>query len=116
MAGSPDISNPKLVTSTKETAAAGTTLEITPGSSFLSTAATTPTDLSAAVSVVIMGLSREIINSWPGYMNESGGSVSDYINTAVHGQYDTDFPELTSKFEKFSIGSSSNNAALFWEI
>ena len=47
-------------------------------------------------------------------MNESGGSVSDYINTAIHGQYDTDFPELTSKFEKFSLGpSSNNNAALF---
>jgi len=45
------------------------------------------------------------------YMNESGGSMSDYINTAIHGQYDTDFPELTSKFEKFSIGSSNNNAA-----
>ena len=37
----------------------------------------------------------------------------DYINTAIHGQYDTDFPELTSKFEKFSIGSSNNNSALF---
>lgn len=47
------------------------------------------------------------------YMNESGGSVSDYINTAIHGQYETDFPELTSKFEKFAIGSSNNNAALF---
>ena len=46
-----------------------------------------------------------------GYMNESGGSMSDYINTAIHGQYDTDFPELTSKFEKFSIGSTNNNAA-----
>lgn len=37
--------------------------------------------------------------------------MSDYINTAIHGQYDTDFPELTSKFEKFSIGSTNNNAA-----
>ena len=46
-----------------------------------------------------------------GYMTESGGSVSDYINTAIHGHYDTDFPELTSKFEKFSIGSSNHNAA-----
>jgi len=45
------------------------------------------------------------------YLNESGGSMSDYINTAVHGQYDTDFPELNSKFEKFSIGSTNNNAA-----
>ena len=44
-------------------------------------------------------------------MTESGGSVSDYINTAIHGHYDTDFPELTSKFEKFSIGSSNHNAA-----
>ena len=57
-----------------------------------------------------------MITPWSGYMNESGGSVSDYINTAIHGQYETDFPELTSKFEKFSIGSSNNNAALFWEI
>ena len=54
-----------------------------------------------------------MITPWSGYMNESGGSVSDYINTAIHGQYETDFPELTSKFEKFSIGSSNNNAALF---
>ena len=37
--------------------------------------------------------------------------MSDYINTAIRGQYDTDFPELTSKFEKFSIGSTNNNAA-----
>jgi RNA recognition motif-containing protein len=44
------------------------------------------------------------------YINESTGSVSDYINTAMHGHYDTDFPELNSKFEKFSIGSSNNNA------
>ena len=50
MSGSPDISNPKLVTSTKETAAAGTTREISPGLSSLSLGATTPRD-QATVSV-----------------------------------------------------------------
>jgi len=48
-----------------------------------------------------------------GYHN-GNGSVSDYINTALtgHGQnqhtqhYDTDFPELTSKFENFGINNN----------
>ena len=61
MSGSPDISNPKPVTSTKETAAAATTLEISPESSFLNLAATTLTDLLAAVSLVIMGLFEKLL-------------------------------------------------------
>jgi len=43
-----------------------------------------------------------------GYINENGGTVSDYINTALQGHYDTDFPELTSKFENFSLGTNDN--------
>jgi hypothetical protein len=38
---------------------------------------------------------------------------SDYINTSLHTHYDTDFPELTSKLEKFSLGGPDNTAALF---
>ena len=41
-------------------------------------------------------------------MNENGGTVSDYINTALQGHYDTDFPELTSKFENFSLSANDN--------
>jgi len=34
-----------------------------------------------------------------------------------HTHYDTDFPELTSKLEKFSLGAQdSNTAALFWNV
>ena len=51
VSGSPDISNPKLVTSTKETAAVETALEISLESSFLNLAVTTPTD-PATVSLV----------------------------------------------------------------
>jgi len=57
------------------------------------------------------------------YHNGNIGSVSDYINTALAGHhnhsnhtnhnngnngnhYDTDFPELTSKFENFTINSN----------
>eukprot|EP00092_Neocalanus_flemingeri_P054808 GFUD01064621.1.p1 GENE.GFUD01064621.1~~GFUD01064621.1.p1 ORF type:complete len:427 (+),score=73.21 GFUD01064621.1:75-1355(+) len=47
-----------------------------------------------------------------GYINENGGTVSDYINTALQGHYDTDFPELTSKFENFSL-SANDNQELF---
>jgi RNA recognition motif-containing protein len=43
-----------------------------------------------------------------GYINENGGTVSDYINTAFQGHYDTDFPELTSKFENFSLSANDN--------
>eukprot|EP00090_Calanus_glacialis_P040888 TRINITY_DN7158_c0_g1_i1.p1 TRINITY_DN7158_c0_g1~~TRINITY_DN7158_c0_g1_i1.p1 ORF type:complete len:420 (-),score=109.44 TRINITY_DN7158_c0_g1_i1:1413-2672(-) len=43
-----------------------------------------------------------------GYINENGGTVSDYINTALQGHYDTDFPELTSKFENFSLSANDN--------
>ena len=43
-----------------------------------------------------------------GYFHESGGSVSDYINTALQGHYDTDFPELTSKFENLSFSATDN--------
>merc|ERR1719341_935898 len=43
-----------------------------------------------------------------GFINENGGIVSDYINTAIQGHYDTDFPELTSKFENFSLGTNDN--------
>jgi len=43
-----------------------------------------------------------------GFMNENGGTVSDYINTALQGHYDTDFPELTSKFENFSLSANDN--------
>ena len=42
-----------------------------------------------------------------GYI-ENGGTVSDYINTALQGHYDTDFPELTSKFENFSLSANDN--------
>ena len=114
MSGSPDISNPKLGTSTKETGAVGTALETLPEESFLNLAVITQTGPATVSHVIVLIASYEnLIVSWSGYMNESGGSVSDYINTAIHGQYDTDFPELTSKFEKFSIGSSNNNSALF---
>jgi len=51
------------------------------------------------------------------YLNDSTGNMSDYINTSLHTphtHYDTDFPELTSKLEKFSLGAQdSNTAALF---
>jgi len=47
-----------------------------------------------------------------GYITENGGTVSDYINTALQGHYDTDFPELTSKFENFSL-STNDNQELF---
>jgi len=47
------------------------------------------------------------------YLNDSRGSVSDYINTSLHTHYDTDFPELTNKFEKFSLGGTNNNPSLF---
>ena len=51
VSGSPDISNPKLVISTKETAAVETALEISPELSFLNLAVITPTD-QATVSLV----------------------------------------------------------------
>ena len=55
-----------------------------------------------------------------GYLNDSTGNMSDYINTSLHTHYDTDFPELTTKFEKFSLGAGNNNnpaAALnFWGL
>jgi len=44
-----------------------------------------------------------------GYLNDSTGNMSDYINTSLHTHYDTDFPELTTKFEKFSLGAGNNN-------
>ena len=47
------------------------------------------------------------------YLNDSTGNMSDYINTSLHTHYDTDFPELTSKLEKFSLGGPDNTAALF---
>lgn len=51
------------------------------------------------------------------YLNDSTGNMSDYINTSLHTphtHYDTDFPELTSKLEKFSLGAQdSNTNALF---
>jgi len=47
------------------------------------------------------------------YLNDSTGNMSDYINTSLHTHYDTDFPELTSKLEKFSLGGQDNTAALF---
>jgi len=50
------------------------------------------------------------------YLNDSTGNMSDYINTSLHTHthYDTDFPELTSKLEKFSLGApDSNTPALF---
>jgi len=50
------------------------------------------------------------------YLNDSTGNMSDYINTSLHTHthYDTDFPELTSKLEKFSLGApDTNTAALF---
>jgi len=43
-----------------------------------------------------------------GFINENGGTVSDYINTAIQGHYETDFPELTSKFENISLGTNDN--------
>merc|ERR1719195_1699556 len=43
------------------------------------------------------------------YLNDSTGNMSDYINTSLHTHYDTDFPELTTKFEKFSLGAGNNN-------
>ena len=51
--GSPDTSNPKLGTSTKETAAVGRALEISPESSSQSSAVTIRTD-PAAVSLIII--------------------------------------------------------------
>ena len=54
------------------------------------------------------------------YLNDSTGNMSDYINTSLHTphtHYDTDFPELTSKLEKFSLGAQdSNTNALFWNV
>ena len=48
------------------------------------------------------------------YLNDSTGNMSDYINTSLHTHYDIDFPELSSKLEKFSLGAPDNNtAALF---
>ena len=53
-------------------------------------------------------------NSFSAYLNDSTGNMSDYINTSLHTHYDTDFPELTSKLEKFSLGGQNiNPAALF---
>lgn len=43
-----------------------------------------------------------------GFINENGGTVSDYINTAIQGHYETDFPELTSKFENIALGTNDN--------
>jgi len=44
--------------------------------------------------------------------NENGGRMSDYINSALQqhpgpGQYESDFPELTSKFDNFSLNSNT---------
>ena len=47
-----------------------------------------------------------------GFITDSGGSMTDYINTSLHTHYDTDFPELSSKLEKFTIGGT-NSQALF---
>merc|ERR1712240_919374 len=47
-------------------------------------------------------------NNYNGNITENGGTVSDYINTALQGHYDTDFPELTSKFENFSLSANDN--------
>ena len=47
--------------------------------------------------------------TFSGYLNDSTGNMSDYINTSLHTHYDTDFPELTTKFEKFSLGAGHNN-------
>lgn len=49
-----------------------------------------------------------------GYSNDTsgGGTMSDYINTALQqqnsaGQYEEDFPQLTSKFENFSLNTEA---------
>jgi len=57
---------------------------------------------------------QDFRGSGSGGYNVNPGSVSDYINTALaghshsnssHNHYDTDFPELTSKFESFGLHS-----------
>jgi len=71
------------------------------------------TDFNAGTGFKISDFTRNNSErSSNGYLNESGGSMSDYINTSLHTHYDTDFPELSTKFEKFSLGSN-NNPALF---
>lgn len=63
---------------------------------------------------------QEYRGSGSGSYNANPGSVSDYINTALaghshsnssHTHYDTDFPELTSKFESFGLHSSDQPPA-----
>jgi len=56
---------------------------------------------------------QDFRGSGSGGYNVNSGSVSDYINTALaghshssHNHYDTDFPELTSKFESFGLHSA----------
>jgi len=51
-----------------------------------------------------------------GYSNENvGGTMSDYINTALQqqnnsGQYEADFPQLTTKFDNFSLNENEGLA------
>jgi len=50
-----------------------------------------------------------------GYSNENvGDAMSHYINTALqqnNGQYEADFPQLTSKFDNFSLNENEGLAA-----